>query len=140
MGPVVPVECSIPGAYLDEGFPFEDAKRILAAAKDNQKYWYGDFYALTAQTTTDDAWCAYQLHRPDLNAGIAVVFRRGNSNYTGLEGALRGLVPGQTYAIELGESEAAAEKMSAEKLSAGVELRLPQKGSSQIIRYKVVGL
>jgi len=43
-----------------------------------QPFYMGDFYQLTDETGDgDDVWCAWQCHRPDLQAGFAIVFRRG---------------------------------------------------------------
>lgn len=126
-------------AYLDPDFPIAAAQAALAEAKANQAYWYGDFYPLTAQTITPDAWCGWQLHRADRDEGIAVIFRRAESPYTGLDVALKGLTPGRVYVIDFIDEAytATTKEYSAEELGQGVELRLPKKGASRVIRYHV---
>jgi len=126
-------------AYLDPDFPMAAAQAALAEAKGNQACWYGDFYPLTAQTITPDAWCGWQLHRADLEKGMAVIFRRAESPYTGLEVALKGLTPGRIYIVDFvdGAYTATTREYPAEELSQGVELRLPKKGGSSVIRYRV---
>jgi alpha-galactosidase len=36
----------------------------------------GDFYPLFAHDASEKNWYGYQFHRPDLDAGVAIVFRR----------------------------------------------------------------
>lgn len=124
--------------YLDEGFSIEQAQAMLVETKADQKFWYGDFYPLTAQSTATDAWAAYQMHRADLDAGVVIVFRRETSNYTGLAVQLKGLTAGKTYALDILDDAGGVEtrQVSAEELMAGFELRLAKKGSSQLVRYR----
>ena len=72
--------------YLAAGFPLEKARAAVKEVRENQKYWYGDFYPLTRASTAPDVWAAYQFYRPDLNAGIVLAFRRGECQGYELEG------------------------------------------------------
>ena len=128
-------------AYLDDGFPVALAQATIAEARENRKFWYGDFYPLTSCTTTPDHWAAYQFHRPDLDAGLVLVFRRAESGYTGLEVALKGLDPATTYAVEhVDDARAKTVRiMTGRALMSPTELRLPKKASSLLIRYKKAG-
>lgn len=128
-------------AYLDEGFPMDLARATIAEAKANQPYWYGDFYPLTPCTTALDQFIAYQLHRADLNAGLVLAFRRPECELIGLIVALRGLDPKATYAVEVLDDARKKETRQVtgkELLSGGLELRLPQKGSSLLVRYRAI--
>jgi alpha-galactosidase len=124
--------------YLNPSFPMDLAKASIAEARENAKYWYGDFYPLTSATLASDQWAAYQLHRSDLNSGIVLVFRRGGSPYTGLNLALRGLDPKTMYEIELIDDARAKTTMThtGEELTTAVELRIAKKGSSLLVRYR----
>ncbi|MGQ9732618.1 MAG: NPCBM/NEW2 domain-containing protein [Candidatus Zipacnadales bacterium] len=123
-------------AYLDPDFPRELAKATLAEAKANQKYWYGDFYPLTGCSVRLTDWIAYQLHRPDLNEGLVLAFRRAESNYTGLEVKLRGLNKQQTYRLEFIDEvrKTLHREVTGSELMSGWELRIP-RGTSLVIRY-----
>jgi len=127
--------------YLDPNFPVELAKATMAEAKENAKYWYGDFYPLTSCTLTPDHWAAYQFHRPDLNAGLVLVFRRTESNYTTLALTLKGLDPATNYRVEFVDEarNKTAKVTTGQELMSQTELRLPSKGSSLVIRYAAVG-
>lgn len=124
-------------AYLDDSFPMDLAKATIAEAKENQKYWYGDFYPLTSCSITPDHWIAYQFHRADLNAGLVLVFRRAESSYPALAISLRGLNPRQTYSMEYIDDarNTVPKRMTGRKLMSEWELRMPKKGSSLVIRY-----
>ncbi len=123
--------------FLDEGFSMEEAKAALAESKANQKYWYGDFYPLTPATTATDAWAAYQFHRSDLNAGLVLVFRRGDCPSPTISVALRGIDPASAYVVEsIDESRhAQRETLSGKQLGDARELRLDKKQTSLLIRY-----
>lgn len=60
------------------------AQQTVAEAKANRKYWYGDFYPLTPCELGADKSVAYQFHRPDLDAGLVLAFRRSDCSYLGL--------------------------------------------------------
>jgi alpha-galactosidase len=117
--------------YLAPDFPLQQAKVAVKEVRENQKYWYGDFYPLTRASTSADVWAAYQFHRPDLNAGILLAFRRANCNHPAMEVSLRAIDPATTYRVEMiDESRQMSKKtMTGAELIAPMELRLPAKAS-----------
>lgn len=123
--------------YLNEQFPLDQARASLAEARENQKFWIGDFYPLTPQSAAQDQWAAYQFHRPDLDAGIVLVFRRGESRYTGLNVRLRGLSPTSTYQVEFIDDarEKTSRTMTGEELLSSLEPRLSRPATSLLVRY-----
>ncbi|HOE11968.1 MAG TPA: alpha-galactosidase [bacterium] len=123
--------------YLNGDFPMKEALSNLAELKELRKYWYGDFYPLTSGDPSPELWCGRQLHRPDLDAGIAMVFRRTESPYTGWMLRLQALDPKALYRVEIreGDSPANSEDLSGEALMTGREIKLPPR-SSLLVRYK----
>ena len=123
--------------YLNEKFPMEQAKAALAEVKENQKYWYGDFYPLTEAGSTSDVWAAYQFHRADLHAGIVLAFRRNDSPYTALSVKPGGINPAASYAVEfINDARQKVEKTIAGRdLAEELELRVPKKQGSLLLRY-----
>jgi alpha-galactosidase len=123
-------------AYLEEGFPLELAQATIQEVKENQKYWYGDFYPITGASVDGSQWMAYQYHRADLEAGIVLAFRHKESNYSALEVSLKGLVPAHTYTIDLYDEarQKTTQTMTGQEALQGWELKIP-KGSSLLIRY-----
>ena len=128
-------------AYLDAGFPHALAKASLAEARENRKYWYGDFYPLTAHTTAPDQFAAWQLHRADLDAGLVLAFRRQDCAFFGLDTRLGGLAPDATYAVEfIDEARARTEKtMTGREMAAAFPLSIPQRKASLVVRYRRAG-
>jgi len=87
-------------AYLDlrdETLDRDQARAALAELKDLRPYFLGDLYPLLPLTTSSTDWCAYQFHRPDLGAGIALFFRRAESPYLSLRANLRAIDPAAQY-------------------------------------------
>jgi alpha-galactosidase len=72
-------------------FHAEMAVKAISEWKRLRHYFLGDCYPLIAVTNDDTHWCAYQFHRPDLDEGMAVFFRRPNSPYPKADVSLRGL-------------------------------------------------
>jgi hypothetical protein len=59
----------------------------------------GDFYPLFPHSYDQDVWYGYQFHRPDLDAGFAVLFRREACPERSTEVALRGLDRAASYEV-----------------------------------------
>jgi alpha-galactosidase len=127
--------------YLEPGFPTKEAKEAIAEIKEGQPYWYGDFYPLTPANTSPDQIAAWQLHRADLNAGMALAFRRRDSNPMGLIVGLQGVAPKTTYRVEFSDNRRrkTVRTMTGKELLSGLTLKLPEKGSSLVVRYSAMG-
>lgn len=124
--------------YLDPKFPLEKAKAALAEIRENQKYWYGDFYPLTPATTEAEHWAAWQLHRPDLQAGIVLAFRRSRCPYPALMAGLHAVDPQAKYAVQWIREDRTVitETRTGQQLAEDLELHLPQRGTSLLLRYR----
>jgi len=125
-------------AYQDPAFPTERAKQFIAEAQENRKYWYGDFYSLTASTLSTGAFVAYQLDRPDLNEGVVYAFRHAECDYLGVIVGLKGIDPGAQYNVEVFDENGAKTEsvLSGKELSADFKLHVAEQGSSVLVRYK----
>lgn len=125
--------------YLNEAFPLNQARAALDEAKENQKYWYGDFYPLTQASVGTGFMAAWQLHRADLDAGIVLAFRRSECPYPVLQTGLHGLQLGKRYSVEyIDENRKKLHKtMTGRELMSEFELRIPERGTSLLVRYQV---
>ncbi len=130
------VICQFP--VLDDKFSFASARAALAEVKENQKYWYGDFYPLTPCTLGPGAFIAWQLHRSDLNAGIVLAFRRGECPYPALQTGLRGLNPQAAYRVDYFEEGRPSHHrtLTGSQLMDNFELQMSRRGTSLLVRYK----
>jgi alpha-galactosidase len=124
-------------AYLDGGFSAEAAKQAVAEVKENQKYFYGDFYPLTDCSTEPDRFVAYQVHRPDLDAGLVLAFRRAKCNVPRIEAALGGLNPKLSYEVEFIDQQRnkTTKTLGGRSLRDNLPLYIPQPGASLLVRY-----
>lgn len=124
--------------FFGEQFSMAEAQAALAEVKENQKYWYGDFYPLTPCSTGTDQWIAYQFHRADLDAGIVLAFRRSQSIYPAACVSLAAIDPAATYRVELIDHsrQKTEQTLAGKQLADEYELRLPERATSLLVRYK----
>ncbi len=66
---------------IDTAFPETEAavKRSVSIYQQVRQLMMGDFYPLFPHDPGEAVWYGYQFHRPDLDAGMAVFFRRKDS-------------------------------------------------------------
>jgi alpha-galactosidase len=125
--------------YLNPDFSTNAARAALDEIKENQKYWYGDFTPLTPYLFGPQALMAYQLNRPDLNAGIVLAFRRAHCPYSAVQLSLKGLQPDKSYEVTCIDEarQAQTTTLTGRQLMTDFELRIPQKTQSLLVRYKM---
>ena len=125
---------------LDPNFPVAAARTHIAEIKANRKYFYGDFYPLTAWSLAPEHWMAYQFHRADLNEGIVLAFRRAGSPYPSLQVTREGIDPRAKYEVTWidEQHEATTRTLGGAELAA-MEFRLAKRRTSVLVRYKPAG-
>jgi len=123
--------------YLDDKFSMDQARAALTEVKENQKFWYGDFYPLTKAAAGDAVMAAWQLHRADLDAGMVLAFRRSECPYPILQASLHGLNPAKRYSVEFVDEarRVTRQAWTGRSLMTNLELHVPQRGSSLLVRY-----
>ncbi|HPD46443.1 MAG TPA: alpha-galactosidase [Anaerohalosphaeraceae bacterium] len=122
--------------YLNETFPMAEEQAAIAEIKENQKYWYGDFYPLTQAAIGPDVLAAWQLHRADLDAGMVLAFRRSACPISVLKTNLHGLKEEGRYVVEfVDEARARQSRTLTGRQLRDLELRLPERGTSLLVRY-----
>ena len=79
-------------------------KKVFTTADRMRPFFEGDFYPLTDLRAVDSqgerAWCAYQMHRPDLDAGFVLCFRRLDAPSHLFTATLGGIDPSARYKVE----------------------------------------
>jgi alpha-galactosidase len=124
-----------PAADIPPDFPFDWARRTLLQYLDFRKYFYGDYYPLTAYTQAADTWMAYELDRQDLGQGMVVVLKRPASTSEGARFKLRGLDPQAVYQVEWLDPGEHTIGRGAELMEAGIAVTLRRNPDSALIRY-----
>ena len=121
---------------FDENYPWDWHRKMIQDFKRAREFYEGDFYPLTECSTSHKDWLAYQYHRPDLNAGMIVAFRRDESPFTQACFKLRGLTT-PNYSFEDADSGEKIQFSKEEIEERGFELTLPNQPESKLIFYTV---
>jgi len=129
--------CSlIPGWIADEpNFDAARAKKLMDRYRQVRHLLIGAWYPLLPQTRDLTQWMASQYHRPDLDEGMILVFRRALSPYPSVDVALHGLNPDATYELAF-DSTGDKKRVKGSELMKSLILTLPNKQSSDLILYK----
>ncbi|MCC6144282.1 MAG: alpha-galactosidase [Candidatus Hydrogenedentes bacterium] len=111
----------------------EGVRKSVALQKELRPFMLGDFYPLFPHIADEGVWYGYQFHRPDLDAGFAIVFRRKAAPYPSAEIQLQGLDPARAYAVRI-ERESNAGTHSGTELQSWT-VNIPEKEQSMLLRY-----
>jgi len=122
--------------FQDENYQEKRTQQAIRETLVNQKIWYGDFYPMTETDPELGGWTAYQVHRSDLNAGIAVFFRRDASAFSAFQATLRNIDPEAIYQVELRPDYDNVKTVSMKGTELkNYEVKLPEKRLSFMLRY-----
>jgi len=95
----------------------------------------GAWYPLLPYSREKGAWIASQYHRPDLDEGMILVFRRPESPYRTAEVSLHGLDPKAAYELR-SDATGATTRVAGADLMGRFLLTLPERGRSDLITYR----
>ena len=121
---------------LGEGFPMELARAAIAEHKSLQPYVAGDFWPLLPLTVSPHDWCAFQLHRHDLNAGFALFFRRHESAFPSMRASLRWIDPTPSYKVTFSASyDPSSQQTMAGRQLQELTVQIDRQPGSMLLRY-----
>jgi len=118
-------------------FPRARAAKMLNRYLALRHLLVGAYYPLTGYSRAPRDWMAMQFHRPDLDMGMILVFRRKQSPYRSLEVTLHGLDPSGTYEFR-SEVSGKVSRGRGVGLMRQMVLALPEPGMSDILVYRRV--
>ena len=121
-----------------QGFPVDQARRLIAEYKRIRHLFHGDFYPLTAHSTSDDVWISYQFHREDLGQGMFLTFRRPKSPYLTARLRLGGLNPQARYELHFEDTDE-RRTLTGEELSKGIDVTIEESPGSLLVTYNRLG-
>jgi alpha-galactosidase len=126
-------------SLLDADFPLEAARAAVTEWRSIRPFFLGDFYLLLPLTVAYHDWCAWQFHREDLDAGVAVFLRRHRSPFPTMEVRLKRIDLDAQYEVSLspGYEEAPRSIMlgrALERLTVTIE----EAPGSMLLRYRRV--
>ena len=108
----------------------EWARKISDEYLSIREYFSCDFYPLENPGATHAAWCAFMYDRPEMDDGIIMIFRRGESNCTDA-----------VYQLEINGCYEFTDLDSGEVTvvdDAKLHVNMPEKRSSRILRYRKI--
>lgn len=121
---------------LDDDFPMDAARAAIAEWRSVRPFFLGDFYHLLPLTVSYHDWCAWQFHRQDMDAGIAVYLRRHRSPFGAMLAGLKRIDPAAQYDVSVSPdyAEAPCARMSGSEL-AQLSVTVPDAPGSVLLRY-----
>ncbi len=134
-GPAIVTHWSSHALEAGIALPLDHIRDLMAEALDVRKYFYGDFYPLLAFSLAADAWAAWQFDRPDLGAGLALVFRRHESPFEEASLSLRGLDAAFDYAVTDADTGETQTLTGAQLMDGGLHVRLTAQPQAALFRY-----
>jgi hypothetical protein len=110
----------------------ESVRSLLWECRALRPYFLGDFYPLTAYTTSHAAWLAYQFHRDETGDGIAIAFRRPECPEETVNLALRALDGGSVYDVDV---DGRAQVVPGSLLIGGLVVKCEERPGVRVVRY-----
>lgn len=118
-------------------FPAEEYKVLVDRYKEIRHLLVGAWYPLTPYSREDSEWLASQYHRPDLDEGIILAFKRSNCEESTIDVALHGLNPDKRYQVT-SDSTGRTQSIKGSKLMKKFKITLPaDKRGSDLIHYQL---
>ena len=108
-------------------------RRTVAVYRKLRPFMVGDFYPLFPHSESDAAWFGYQFHRPDLNAGAVILFRREKSPDSSQQVPLRVIDPKSRY--DLSFEDTPDRRTVPGSLMSALPVKIPAAPGSVILYY-----
>jgi alpha-galactosidase len=122
-----------------QDLPYAELRRQMGQWRKIAPYYYGDYYPLTAYSTLDDAWMAWQFDRPDLGTGMVQAFRRTESPFQSATFTLRGLDTNADYMVTNIDAPESRQKMTGQQLmQGGLTVLIKEQPGAAIVVYDQV--
>jgi alpha-galactosidase len=110
-------------------------RKLTAEWTEVAALFYGDYYPLTRWSLAEDAWMAWQFHRPEQGDGLIQVFRRRDSPIESACFPLHGLDPEAEYRFHDYDVPADDIHRGAD-LAEGWRIAIPERRTARLIRYQ----
>lgn len=98
----------------------------------------GAWYPLLPYSRSRGDWIASQYHRPDLDEGMILAFRRPDSPYRTVDVSLHGLTPDATYGLHY-DGSGETRRLRGAELTSGFTITIAERHRSELIVYKRAG-
>jgi alpha-galactosidase len=115
----------------------DNLRQIVEEYRRVQPFFLGDFYPLSPYSRDDNTGVAWQWHRPDLKAGVVLVFRRDKCPFSAVQPFLQALDPKANYEVEIrhGLTSDPVQHMTGADL-ARIQVPVPNQPGSALVFYQ----
>jgi alpha-galactosidase len=121
----------------DKKLDYDLMRRLAGEFAKVARYWLGDYYPLTAFTTDQGAWMAWQFDVPETGEGMVQVFRRAESPFYGLQLKMQGLDAAARYALtDLDVHRRPTTHTGRELMEQGLAMNIPDQPGAVVLTYK----
>jgi alpha-galactosidase len=121
---------------IDEKYPWDWHRRMLADFVRARPLFYGDYYPLVANSPDYDVWAAFQMHRPDLGEGLLLAFRRKDAPFISADFRLQGLDPAAEYELQDADTGRTWKQTGKELCECGLRVELAKAPESRLVFYR----
>ncbi|MCX6028418.1 MAG: alpha-galactosidase [Chloroflexi bacterium] len=138
LGAGMGVGCAGPTLEDNQTLPLDLVRRHIQEELQVRKYFYGDFYSLTAPTLSRKEWAAWQFDRPDLGEGIVQAFRREDNEQDATSFKLHGLDPAAQYEVTDADTKQVARAGGRALLEQGLAVTTSTRPAALLFRYRKI--
>lgn len=121
---------------LDADFPFDWVRQMLDQHREIRPYYSGDFYPLTPYSLDESTWMAYQMHRPDLDEGMVMAFRRQWNDQGQMIFRLRGLNEAARYTVTNMDNGETCVHSGRDLMAEGLKIGIGTIPGSNLLTYR----
>lgn len=119
-----------------EKLDYQLLKDMIAEFRRVQPFLLGDYYPLSAYSTEETDWIAWQYDEPSLGGGFLQAFRREESPQDTMTLQLQGLDPTATYTIENLDGPPIASRTGKDLMEAGLQVQITEQPGAALIVYE----
>jgi len=133
MSPEFTLGCDTRRKDLD----YELLRKLVREWRQVAPCYLGDYWPLTAYSTANNVWMAWQFDRPDLGEGFVQAFRRAECPAASVRLKLRGLVPEARYRLldfDVGKPWEATGRELGEQ---GIAIESADRPAAVILQYQL---
>ena len=120
----------------DHPDPVAELRRLVDQWRQVAPYYYGDYYPLTSYSQADDAWMAWQFHRPEAGEGMVQAFRRADSPFEAARFRLNALDLEKNYKVWNTAGGQPVEQSGKDLMERGALVKMEDRPGAVVIRYQ----
>jgi len=126
----------LPGWIVDAAdFDLARAKQLLTRYRQLRHLLVGAWYPLTPYSRSKSDWLASQYHRPDLQEGMILAFRRADCPRATLDVSLQGLEADAEYELQF-DSSGETQRVPGAQLATAFAITITGAPRSDLITYR----